>query len=391
MLLGSIAAHGIVFAVLRLEWDAWVPAQVAVVTAPNVELVDVTPVAPPQTISVTVLADDPIAVRTPTIARSRGSVAIATPSGSSETANSVSPGEHAEPPKRSLGMRGPELHPGDEQLEHIADAPGHEPPSAVIPSKRLEEAPGGRATIHDAVTEISVDRDGTAHFHDKPDVEIHIDTNPFAVIQNFKDAGKAIAEWAEDPEAGKRASRTQDLAPHMQMLCSDAWGDPLCEDPESSASESAARKRGGAGILQVFGISGKFDITSTLMRKLGVGDAYAARKLKALDDTRLERAERGGRYMQQQLDHAAQLMQDNLERVWAATQDLGERKAALFELWDECSEGEGPTGEAGDRARKMVIGWIRAKLPEGTPAAFTPTELTELDQHRSSHQPFAPY
>jgi hypothetical protein len=38
-----------------------------------------------------------------------------------------------------------------------------------------------------------------------------------------------------------------------------------------------------------------------------------------------------------------------------------------------------------------VIGWIRAKLPAGSPEAFTAVEVARLDAARSSRQHFQPY
>ena len=398
---------------IRLEWDAWIPAAPET-TVPHVELIDITPVpVPPKldTIDVAFVAQTPAA--SPSITRgaprtinSASPFGAAAPPGraglanvatvgaeiiSSGAAASETPGRTTDAPKKSLGMRGPELHPGDDQLAHIADAPGHEPPSAPIPSKRLEDAAGGRAVINDEVTTISVDKDGTAHLHDKPDLDVTIDVNPIHIWRGIKGFGASIADWAEDPDAGKNFGKTQDLSEANQAVqgnC-DQYGSSMCDDVDAPDAEKSSRKQNGAGGLSI--LSGKFDETSYLMRKLGVGDAFSSRKLKALDDTRLERAERGAKYKQQQLDHSAQLMQENLERVWSGTQNVDERKAVLFELWDECAEGDGAIGEAGERARKMVIGWIRGKLPEGKAGAFTAAEITALDQHRSSHQPFAPY
>ena len=394
VLLGSMAVHGVVFAVLRLEWDAWIPAAPAPAAAPRVELIDVTPPPPKpsDTIDVAFVADVPAAPSRTARAPSRAIIAAA----GTETSSSGAPvvetaGPKGDAPKQSLGMRGPELHPNDEQLEHIADAPGHAPPSAPISSKRVEDAPGGRAVINDEVTTITVDKDGTAHLHDKPDLDVTIDVNPVHLWRGIKGFGATIADWAQDPEHGKDFGKTQDLPAYTQAVQGDCdhYGSSMCNDVNAPDAEKTSRKQSGAGGLSI--LSGKFDETSYLMRKLGVGDAFSSRKLKALDDTRLERAERGAKYKQQQLDHSSQLVQTNLERLWSGTQNVDERKAVLFELWDECGEGEGPVGEAGERARKMVIGWIRAKLPEGTPNAFTPAELVELGNHRSSHQPFAPY
>jgi hypothetical protein len=62
----------------------------------------------------------------------------------------------------------------------------------------------------------------------------------------------------------------------------------------------------------------------------------------------------------------------------------------LFALWDECAEGEGSAGEAGNRARAIVIGAIRARL-SGASNRFTAEEIAALDAKRTSVQHFVPY
>ena len=79
-------------------------------------------------------------------------------------------------------------------------------------------------------------------------------------------------------------------------------------------------------------------------------------------------------------------MRNNLDRLWSREQQPIARRAALFELWDECGE-----DEAGLRARAIVIGWIRAKLPAGSADAYTDEELTALQTRRTSSTAFAPY
>jgi len=403
VLLTSVVVHAAAIGLWAWSWDRVEPAAVVVPEKPVA--VEIVPVKPPQIVEVAFLdessrssspSSSPSRVRirrsgTSTSTSTRTSARTSGVAGTSELpATGTSEGGATR--HRGLGMRGPELHPSDEAIAHIAEQPGHQGTTA-IPSHRLDDAPNGRQVIHDEVTEITVDRDGTAHLHDKPDIDVHIDVNPFAWRENLVDAGKAIALWAENPEGDKQYGPTQDLPEHLQALPDQCatWGDPMCNSVNASASEKAARKAGIGKVAPIFSFGGKLDLTSYLMKKLGVGDAYASRKLKALDDTRLERAEKGAAWKQEQLDHAAELMQANLERVWAGTRDPEERKAVLFELWDECAEGEGPTGVAGEKARAMVIGWIRARLPVGTPAGFTPAELAVLDGRRSSHQHFSPY
>jgi hypothetical protein len=212
----------------------------------------------------------------------------------------------------------------------------------------------------------------------------------------FHDLGDDLANWYADPEAGKRFGRMQDLPQALQAdpsACSQ-WGDQMCDDV--NAPESERRTRGTPGdsrglalvhdVLTGRDIVGTLDITAYLMRKAGIGDPFASRKLALLDATRDERAARGDNYRAEQLARSAELMRANLERLWASAMTAGERRAVLFELWDECAEGDGAIGDAGERARATVIGWIRAKH-----VAYTPDELAALNHHRASRQDFAPW
>src|SRR5205085_8210368 len=99
-----------------------------------------------------------------------------------------------------------------------------------------------------------------------------------------------------------------------------------------------------------------------------------------------ERAERGGVFRGEQLARSAEIMRKNLARLWAATADPAARRDALFTLWDECAEGEGSLGPAGQRARAEVIGWIRAYLPRGSAGGYSDAEVARLSARRSSQQ-----
>ena len=375
--LASLAVHAGAILMIHHEWH-WLapPRKLDELAATPVEVETIAPARTP-TIEFAFL-DSPAMAST--AGPSTGGRAQLRGSGSTGT-EAVQPTAKTRTGTRSMKMRGPELQPSD-VLEQIADAPGHEPPPPPLPSQRVDPAPGGGSVIHDTVTTITVDRDGTAHLHDKPDLDIRFDANPLHFFRGLKQFGRGIADCAEDPYAGTRVGRTQDLSQAQQAVpggC-DKFGATMC----TGTSDAPVTQQNG--IVGVSILSGKFDETSFLMRKLGVGDAFAARKLKALDDTRAERAERGARYKQTQLDHSAQLMQANLQRVWAVTRNVDERKVALFELWDECTE-----DDAGDRARTMVIGWIRANLPQDKPGAFSTAELAVLAKQRTSKAPFTPY
>lgn len=141
-----------------------------------------------------------------------------------------------------------------------------------------------------------------------------------------------------------------------------------------------------------------------MMRRHGQ-DPYASYKLRVLDETRDERAAIGKRYRTQQLAQSRQLMQKNLDRLWASTLDVAARKQGLFELWDDCAEtgpemepgGFTPPGAndelvaGGTSARSQLVGFVRSKLPAGTAGAFTADELARFNKQRKSRAEFQPY
>jgi hypothetical protein len=67
-------------------------------------------------------------------------------------------------------------------------------------------------------------------------------------------------------------------------------------------------------------------------------DPYASAKLRLMDRTRDQRVAIGKEYRREVLAQSGELMRKNVERLWAGTKDLRERKQGLFELWNECAE-----------------------------------------------------
>jgi hypothetical protein len=285
-----------------------------------------------------------------------------------------------------MRMRGTDLRLDPEAAERIASAAGAAPREEVPRSGRLESQPGGRAVVHDTVTTAVVDADGGVTFRDKPTLDVKARSPMGAVLdpEFRREVRQHVAKWLDDPYEGTRYGRSQDLPRHLQAVpgACDAWGSDLCQDPLAPDFEKrwrAIKARLGGGI------SGTFDVTDFVARKRG-GDPYASRKLKLLDETRDERVEMGERHRAQQRARSGELVRRNLERLWIAELDPVTRRRALFELWDECGE-----DDAGLRARAMVIGWIRARLPRGTAHAFTDDEIAAFRARSTSTQPFAPY
>ena len=303
----------------------------------------------------------------------RGHSAAATGTGTG-TSTGTEPGRGTATGHQLMKMRGPELH----GVALSFDPDKHPLPPPIEISGRMQDA-GRSSVIHDRVTTVTVAQDGTAHFHDKPDLEAHV----IVPIMSREQFGNMLRKWYEDPYAQRNSvGRTQEMAPVDQAV-EGTWNSGL------TPSTGGVPDKGGGGTIPLVG--GSFDLTAWAMRKAGAGDPYQARKRALLDSTRAERAERGGSYRAEQLAKSAEIMRGNLEQLWRSTSDAAERRVTLFQLWDECVEGEGPQAEAGQRARSQVLGWIRAKLPADGAGAFTPAEIAALDAKRSSKQHFCPY
>lgn len=246
----------------------------------------------------------------------------------------------------------------------------------------------------DSVMTTTVHPDGSVDFKDQKDFQIHFHL-PIprlkAIKRLLKEQAEDLADWAEDPYAERdRVGRMQDLPNTILAIpgaCS-TWGDINCDVDVTPRRLHSASEDDDAEIFSF--IDGRIDITSWLHRKY-IGDPNASRKLAFLDETRDERVRKGTAYRAQQLERSADIMRANLEQLWRATSDPAERRAALFALWDECTEGDGEVGAAGERARAMVIGWIGAHLAKGQPGAFTDDEVAVFDRKRTSRQHFAPY
>jgi hypothetical protein len=131
------------------------------------------------------------------------------------------------------------------------------------------------------------------------------------------------------------------------------------------------------------------DTQDYLMKQHGI-DPYARAKLAFLDRTRDQRAAIGARHTREQLARSPELMQKNIDQLWATTRDLAARKQGLFELWDDCAEtGSDELVAGGTAARAVVIGVIRARLRDGD--AYSAAELARLNAIRHSTAVFAPY
>jgi hypothetical protein len=304
------------------------------------------------------------------------------------------------PATHALAMRGMrhDLALGGETVERIASTAGSgtapeqpgEPRWAHDPKIELQAEPGGRHVVRDPVATFNVARDGTIDIHHRPEFELRFNLpTPKMLESQWRWFKKDFNRWLADPYRDTRVGKSQDLPNHLLAVPGMCEGNgPGCVTERDQRRQWEMEDEGlvaGDGL-----VGGRANIGDYLMRKL-VGDPYASRKLKILDQTRDERVRIGAEYRAEQLDRSAELVKRNLDRAWAATTDPAARRVALFTIWDECDEGEGERGAAGARARAMVIGFIRNHLPEGSAGAFSADEILRLDGARSSRQHFVPY
>jgi len=130
--------------------------------------------------------------------------------------------------------------------------------------------------------------------------------------------------------------------------------------------------------------------------------------LSATFEMRLEHAVA---YHERRMIEELGALEDQLERIWRGSGHSPKiRRELLFEVWDGCQEsGSGLVGfrvaasadaaasldetrrKLASAARRKVLHFIRAELPAGSTAAYTPGELAEFNARRVSAQAFAPY
>jgi hypothetical protein len=388
----SLLAHIAAVAAIAHRGDATDPGRTAAHTDERAPVaIELVPPPAVQPLEVAVISEATPASRAPgasVLTASRAAVSGGGLASAGEPARGPDTGISS-PHTGALAMRGLRHDlslPVDAMSRILKDGVRAEP---IKPSGKIHPD-GGRSSIDDATASYTVHGDGTVDVVDKPDMEVHLEIH-LPSRERIRAAMHAIGDdidaWRADPYRDTRVGATQDLPQHLQAIPGSCQkvGDQMCSADVPHKTTQIVRD---ALIIPV--ITGKLDIAAYLQRKY-IGDPFASRKLKMLDDTRAERAAAGAVQRAEQLDRSAELMATHLEALWRTTSDPVARRRALFELWDECAEGDDAAGAAGDRARVMVIGWIRAHLPAGEPGAFSADDIAALDAHRASRQHFAPY
>lgn len=135
-----------------------------------------------------------------------------------------------------------------------------------------------------------------------------------------------------------------------------------------------------------FSASGTFDLTEAVMGASGQ-DPLRAERDYFMRHTEELRHRLEDEHARQEMAAGLRRLPVRLDRIWGTESRTPEaRRRRIFDTWDEIA-----TDADGQRARSIVIDWIRRVLPEGSPDAFTAEEIRRFNATRESEEPFAPY
>lgn len=235
---------------------------------------------------------------------------------------------------------------------------------------------------------------------------------------------------AEQPGDGGESSSRGGLGLTRQRDGSMLYVDPgkrftAAVNPDGSVrfgnrwgrDQHGERMRGSGAALRSFGPTGIGGVGMAMtgptewLLFLSGQEFDAAAKTRFLNQTRDLRIQLAVAFTMQLLDTRLSELNQELLGLWSdPSRSLVERRALVFQRWDECDErlvAGLPAGadlppeatsaidqarlDAADRARRTIEGFIRRQMPRGSPRAYTPGELAEFNRGRVSVETFAPY
>ncbi len=137
------------------------------------------------------------------------------------------------------------------------------------------------------------------------------------------------------------------------------------------------------------GTSGSFDITDLIMKSKNE-DPYRHEKKRFMETTEKLRGEIAARDRAEKLRSSLASLPANLDAIWGDRRySAKKRRSDLCDLWREMATSDDDIGAAGASARRIVEGYIRRNLPEGSDEAFPEEELAMCSRRAKSR--FAPY
>jgi hypothetical protein len=245
-------------------------------------------------------------------------------------------------------------------------APTAPPPAPLAPPR----APAAGDPVPGDVGAV-VARDGVVHFEERSGTTTEVAT-PAQLGRVLK---HEIKDWIDDPYL-YQGRLGDDRRPKAGRWVSQ---------PVSPRALPGDRDF-GRDQIEVPLISGTFDVSGDAAHG-PAQDPDLYKKQVFLERTRDRRAGMASGERAHLSDEAVYALSQRLAAVWDdARRSPAERRRILFRLWDECEE-----AGAGAAARATILGFIRRRIPAGSPDAYTPADIDELNRGRTSAAPFAPY
>jgi hypothetical protein len=135
-----------------------------------------------------------------------------------------------------------------------------------------------------------------------------------------------------------------------------------------------------------------FDLTEAVMRAMG-DDPYVYEKMLIMERTREVRAGMKVAERQDRLYEATRRLPAFLDKIWRQSKwTAAEKRRLLFALWDEVDDTGAPeVVRASAAVQGIIVAFIRKRLPEGAPEAFTVEEIAAMNGARHTKNRFAPY
>ncbi|MFH1810363.1 MAG: hypothetical protein ABIJ09_16575 [Pseudomonadota bacterium] len=280
----------------------------------------------------------------------------------------------------AAGSRG--LHPGASTLERRMDRPDpmahlFDPSYGQVPVTERDRAgtllgqltptADGGYTYQGSQIHAEIFADGSVLLYDPP----HIRARALGVPV------ERLPELFKDPRAElQRALRERR---HELQKLGKAQGIPVNDDVKDVLAMLNL-------ILTANSISGIFDITESAMRAVAE-DPYATAKTCLLTETENLRDQLRSQHLARVQRSALDGLHAHLCEVWAdQSQSTLERRATIFELWDECD-----TTSSGQQARTIIVEFVQQQIPETSGDAYGAVELLALNARRTSVALFSPY
>ncbi|HZS40132.1 MAG TPA: hypothetical protein VFF06_25050 [Polyangia bacterium] len=137
------------------------------------------------------------------------------------------------------------------------------------------------------------------------------------------------------------------------------------------------------------GLSGTFDVADLVM-KSKKEDPYRHEKKKFLAATAELREKMAKQARAEEMASSLSQLPTHLLAIWADRgRSAHERRELLFRIWREAATTEDDRSAGGAEARKIIEGFIRDRLPQGSPDGYTDDELEGYN--RTGHVRFDPY